>query len=126
MNTQIEVRRDIARLAATAELFFGIQFPDTDHAFLGELLDQWSARAILAGIEILVATNPDRELLPLVREKIARVLGFLAQGAVLDETLADSWRPYDSTGRLPVGPTLAALRQLNHNNFAAFTSGAAN
>jgi len=125
MNTK-PARRDVERLIATAELFFGVQFADEDHAYLGDLLDKWSARAILAGIEILAATDPDRELLPLIREKIARVLGFLAEGAPLDETLADAWRMYDSSGQLPNASTLVQLRQINKGNFASFASSAVN
>lgn len=125
MNTK-PARRDVERLIATAELFFDVQFPDSDHEFLGDLLDKWAARAILAGIEILAATEPDRELLSLIREKIAKVLGFIAEGAPLDETTADAWRMYDSSGKLPDVSTLVQLRQINRGNFSPFTSSAVN
>jgi hypothetical protein len=84
------VRRDVEMLCATTELFFGVRFSDDDYPLLGELPDQFSTHAILAGIEILAATEPDRELLALIREKIARVLGFFAFGGPLDETTADA------------------------------------
>ena len=121
MNIKPE-RKDVERLMATAELFFAIEFSLSDHFFLADLLDKWSARAILAGIEILAATEPDRELVPLIREKIAKVLGFIAEGGPLDETTADAWRIYDSSGKLPSASTLAQLRQINRGNFSAFSS----
>jgi len=120
------IRRDIGRLTATAELFFGIEIPASDHEFLGDLLDKWSARAILAGIEILAGTEPDRDLLPLVREKITRVLGYIAEGGPLDETTADAWRIYSSSGRLPDASTLTKLGEINRGNYTQFSSGAVN